>query len=184
MVLALLMASLPNVTHAQGTPAASGAAILQCEGSEPTCEGDGVLVEFLASGESPGMNRSWSMARVTLQPEALVQPAGSDTPTHYTVYVEAGTVGLTASSPITCAGECQVEELLPDTTPVALPAGGTHIPAGTEVLLSAGDVATFERTDESTHTYRNAGETDAKLVSSLLGPSLSVRCRGRCLDGF
>lgn len=187
LAFTLIMANHAGVTHADSTPVptSSDALVLQCDGIDPLCEGDGVMVEFLASGESSRTNGWWSLARVTLQPDAIVQPGGGDLPTHYTVYVEEGAVGLTASVPVTCVGECRVEVQAPAATPDAHSTSGMLVPAGIEVILAPGDVATFEGTNESEHVYRNAEDLEARFVSTMFASTPDdLRCRGRCLDSF
>lgn len=192
LVSTLLAGSPIGVAHAQGTPAPSesGALILECPGNLPVCEGDGVLVEFQTHGQSTATGTVWVLARVTLQPHAVVQPEGGSAAMHYTIYVEEGTVGLTASVPVTCVGECHIEATgegpKAAATPNTLSMDGLLVPADTEIILSLGDMATFEGSGDSTHVYRNAGETEAELVSSLVGaaPEPNERCMGRCLEGF
>ena len=192
LIFAIIMANWLGVAHAQSTPDSSSLDALQlrCEANSSLCEGDGVLVEFPASGLSTRTGTAWVLARVTLQPGATVQPQGGDPATRYTIHVQEGTVGLTASTPITCVGACDSvaldDEALANATPVAGSIEGFLIPAETEVILSPGDVATFESADDSIHIYRNAGETDARFVTSLHGPapSLGGRCMGRCLGDF
>lgn len=165
-------------------PALQEEQILDCPRDASTCEGEGVTVAFLASGTSADSDILWSIARIALQPEATVQSSAGDVPTRYSIYIEEGTVGLRASTPVTCFGVCEVETPLPAATPADVSTSGVAVPPGVEVMLAPGDLVTFEEATGSTHIYRNAGGAEADVVSTVFGPSTPARCYGRCLDGF
>jgi hypothetical protein len=101
------------------------------------------------------------------------------------VRVEEGTVGLTASVPVTCFGRC---DLISPGNITTDPYGfdTVQLPPETEVLLAAGDVALFEDDDaDATHVYRNAGIGTARFMSTVTNPTAHKgRCGGRCFDAF
>ncbi|HET9661418.1 MAG TPA: cupin domain-containing protein [Thermomicrobiales bacterium] len=161
------------------------AIVLDCPHSEIECSGPGVHVRWVA-GEVTKEARQWTaLIQTELEPRAAVQSGPDGSSTVYVVRVEEGTVGLTASAPITCFGDC-VMSTPADRTTDSYGFSSVPVPPGTEVVLEAGDAAMFEDTDaDATHIYRNAGDGMARLTTVVTSPaSHKGRCGGRCFSAF
>ena len=159
--------------------------LLDCPCSEIECSGPGVLVRWVAGAVSKGTGQWTALVQTELEPGAAVRSGPDGASTMYLVRVEAGTVGLTASVPVTCFGGCRLNSSEPRSTD---PYGfdTVQLAPGTEVLLEAGDTALFEDDNaDATHIYRNVGNVTARLMTTVTNPtSHKGRCAGRCFDGF
>jgi hypothetical protein len=185
IALALAIAHFGGTTYAGATPSpqASSPPILQCDTAEPICRGDGLTAEILVTAESDDGERWWALIRTSFEPGTEVQPFSEVYPTNYVLYVEAGTLALTADVPVTCIGVCAMQAPAATGTPMSRSPSAVVIPAGREVLLGAGDSAVFEEINGARHVYRNAGTVDAQLLSAVFGPDMDD-CKGRCLSPF
>ena len=195
LVVAGLLIATQAAGEAQGTatpPSESATSpIFRCGAAEPVCEAEGVTSELLATGESPDGERWWTASYVSFQPGAAVQPTSDPIPARYAVYMESGTIALTAAVPVSCSGVCRVEAPITAGTPAALSEGGLIVPPGVEVHLDPGDVAMFEESGDQAHVYTNVGTGPAHFLSTVSGSaardsggdSPADSCR-RCLRDF
>ena len=196
--LLLVVAVLLTATQAAGrtqetaTPTSESATppIFSCGAAESVCEVEGVTSELLDAGASPDGEQWWTVSYVSFQPGAGVQPTSDPIPTRYALYVESGTIALTAAVPVICSGVCRVEAPITAGTPAALSQGGTIVPPGVEVHLDPGDVAMFEESGDQAHVYTNVGPGPAHFLSTVSGiaapdsgGATPASCR-RCLRGF
>lgn len=195
LVVAVLLTATQSAGGAQGTATPTSESttppIFRCGAAEPVCEEEGVTSELLATGESPDGERWWTASYVSFQPGAAVQPNSDPIPARYAVYMESGTIALTAAVPVSCSGVCRVEAPITAGTPAALSQGGVIVPPGVEVHLEPGDVAMFEESGDQAHVYTNVGPGPAHFLSTVSemasrAPGVSAYptfCR-RCLRGF
>lgn len=162
----------------------------------PTAEEiPGASLEILGEATSVSGAVGMTLYRITLEP-------GVEIPAHrhfgsVTWYVDSGTLSFTVVDGevwVRCAADC-----VPGATPDA--SGYVLVPAGTEVVLEAGDW--IIQHDTSEHAYRNAGDdtvvidasttysleeeplpdahADIPAASPAAGPPITIRsCRGGC----
>jgi hypothetical protein len=161
LVLSLLIGAFGLVQAQTPAPQGGEAAPIPTELAPDSEEIPGASIEIIAESTSDTDAVGMTLYRITLEP-------GVEIPEHehfgaVTWYVDSGEVTVTLDG-----GEAWVrcEDCVPGATPDE--SGFALVPAGTEVVLQAGDW--MIQHDTTVHAYTNTGDADVVIEASTTWP--------------